>query len=236
MRPEQPRPYVFALARVLTEYLLVARRSHDLAPTMAFLHRSIVRSQAALAAARIACTEGCWFCCSRWVDVKAPEALHIARSLRGRPELVAAVVAANEEFGGRSFEQRKRMVTPCPMLADLRCAIYADRPLACRSAVSRDAATCERSYLRTDEPMPRPVVYNIVSRAHSLALTAGLVRAGLDHHAYELTGVLRRACSEPDAERRWLDGEDLFAGIARGPGDLRADPQMKAFLEELDRQ
>ncbi len=236
MRPEHPRPYVSALARVLTDHLLGARRTHDLRPTMVVLHRSIAQSQAGLAAARIDCSEGCWFCCTRWVDVKAPEALAIARSLRGQPARVVALVAANDDFGGKSFEQRKRTMAPCPMLADLRCSIYADRPVACRSAVSRDVAACERSYLHTDAPIPRPVVYNIVGRTHALALTAALFRAGLDHRAYELTGALRRACEAPDAEHRWLDGEDIFAGVARSPGDLLADPQAQAFLAELDRQ
>ena len=121
------------------------------------------------------------------------------------------------------------------MLVDHRCSVYEDRPIACRSAVSRSAETCRRSFLGTNELIPRSLVHNIVGRAYSLALTVALFRAGLDHRAYEYTGALLRACRTPDAAKRWLDGEDIFAGVARGPADALANPEAKAFIQELDR-
>jgi hypothetical protein len=201
---------------------------------MRFLHESLSNSQEGLQAARVACADGCWFCCSRWVDAKGLEVLHMARGLRDRPDRLAALKGGRAPFGALSYESRKFMFTPCPLLENDRCSIYADRPLTCRSAVSRDAAVCERSFLRSGEPIPRPVVYNIVGRAYALALTVALFRAGLDHRAYEFTGALLRACEERDAEHRWLDGEDIFSGVNRAPNDLLNNPQTQAFLKELD--
>lgn len=235
MRPEQPRPYVAALVHILTDHLADARRRHDLGPTLSFLRDNLARSQRVLRDVPIACGEGCWFCCTRWVDVKGLEALAVARAARDTPHLLAALETAQADFGGKSFEARKTVPTPCPMLVEQRCSVYAERPLACRTAVSRDAATCRRSFLETNEPIPRPLVHNIVGRAYALALTVALHRAGLDHRAYEYTGALLRACRTNDAEPRWLDGEDIFAGVARSPGDLMASAETKAFVRELDR-
>lgn len=235
LRPEQPRQYVFALAHILTDLLGQARRDHDIVPTLTFLRDSLARSQRLLRDVPVACGDGCWFCCTRWVDVKGIEALGVARTVRGTPRLIAALEKAQAEFGGKSFEVRKTLPTPCSMLAEHRCSVYAERPLACRTAVSRDATTCRRSFLQTNEPIPRPLVHNIVGRAYTLALTVALHRAGLDHRAYEYTGALLRACRTTDAERRWLDGEDIFAGVPRSPGDLMASAETKAFVGELDR-
>jgi hypothetical protein len=46
----------------------------------------------------------------------------------------------------------------------------------------------------------------------SLLLAAGR-SAGLSDHCYELSGALAVALGEPDAERRWLAREDVFAGV-----------------------
>ena len=88
MRPEQPRPYVFSLTRILTDLLVRAKRDHDVAPVIHFVQDSLSRSQGALEAAKVACSDGCWFCCTRWVDAKVPEVLYIARGLRTRPDRI----------------------------------------------------------------------------------------------------------------------------------------------------
>ncbi|MCB1489910.1 MAG: hypothetical protein KDJ88_20925, partial [Bauldia sp.] len=68
--------------------------------------------------------------------------------------------------------------------------------------------------------------------AYSLALTGALWCAELDHRAYELTGGLEFAIATEDVERRWLDGEDVFAGQRRRPGDLLDEPGYKAIIDE----
>ena len=95
MRPEHPRQYVIGLAHILTDLLAEARQSHDIAPTMAFLHDSMARSHRVLRDVPIACGEGCWFCCTRWVDVKGIEALHVAPTVLAAPHLLDALERAH---------------------------------------------------------------------------------------------------------------------------------------------
>jgi Fe-S-cluster containining protein len=223
------------LMRVLHDLVLDAKQEHDLAPVMKFIHENLGKTQAQLREVTIACKSGCWFCCSRWVDAKIPEILYVSRGLEERPDSILAVEGAFRKFGSLNFEERKFTVTVCPMLSDDRCSVYSRRPVACRLAVSRDAEICERSYLETNEPIPRPQVYNTTGSVYSVALTGALWRAGLDHRAYELTGGIRAAITTPDAERRWLDGEQIFAGINRRAADPLDDPGYRAMVEEAFR-
>jgi hypothetical protein len=193
------------------------------------------RAQSLLRGVAIDCKEGCWFCCTRWVDAKAPEVLHLAGVHGHRPHIAAAVATAGEAFGGLDYEQRKRQVTPCAMLVDGRCSVYADRPLVCRSAVSRSAEICERSYLETNEPIARPRVFGLIGGVFSIALTGALWQSGLDHRAYELTSALRIVELEEDAERRWLAGEDVFRGARHQPNDILDDPANMALVREAFR-
>ena len=50
--------------------------------------------------------------------------------------------------------------------------------------------------------------------AHVILLGA-LAAVGLPTEAFELSGALDVALAEPDAERRWLAGEAIFASLPR---------------------
>jgi Fe-S-cluster containining protein len=235
VRPEAPKLHAMALMRVVHDLVERAKRDRNIAPVMEFVHDNKKRAQAMLRGVTIDCKEGCWFCCTRWVDAKIPEVLYISRVVAGRPDLVDATKSAGETFGQLDFEARKREVTPCAMLVDGRCSVYAERPLVCRAAVSRSAEVCERSYLTTDEPIARPRVFGLVGGIFSIALAGALWQGGLDYRAYELTGALEIVATEEDAERRWLGGEDLFVKVNRRDADLLDDPVNKALVEDAFR-
>jgi hypothetical protein len=65
-------------------------------------------------------------------------------------------------------------------------------------------------------------------QARSTVLTifrAALRASRLAVQSYELNSAVVRALDEPDAERRWLGGEDVFNGVQIDPASLtmRAD-------------
>lgn len=226
------REEVISLMRVLRDRVVRAREMHDVAIVMRYLHETIGRTTERLRGVVVDCDVGCWFCCTRWVDAKVPEILYLARDVGRRRDLKAATEAGFATFGQLDYAARKTEVTPCPMLVDQRCSVYEKRPIPCRAAVSRDAGVCQQSFLHTNGPIPRPQVFTVVGAAYSLALTGALWSAGLDHRAYELTGAIHRAMTTDDVERRWLAGEDVFAGVRRRDGDLLDDPNYKSIVEE----
>lgn len=232
VRPDKPRVHAMALMRVVHDLVERAKQDRSIAPVMEFVHDNMKRAQALLRGVTIDCREGCWYCCTRWVDAKIPEVLYISRVTIGRTDLGDATRTASETFGHLDYEQRKREVTPCAMLVDGRCSVYAERPLVCRAAVSRSAEVCERSYLETDEPIARPRVFGLVGGIFSIALAGALWQSGLDYRAYELTSALEVVENEEDAERRWLGGEQLFQQARRGPTDLLDDPANMALVKD----
>ncbi|WP_192182601.1 hypothetical protein [Mesorhizobium amorphae] len=58
-----------------------------------------------------------------------------------------------------------------------------------------------------------------------VALECALVHAGLAHAAYEFQAALKRTLADPTVEQRWLNGEDVFAGLPedpKAPGEVAA--------------
>lgn len=166
---------------------------------------------------RTACKRGCTHCCVSHVGVTAPEVFLIARHLKGKRREMAAsrVAAADAVTHGRTVAERFADPTPCPLLEEGACGVYAVRPTACRSLASFDADLCARSFLANSGEtlsMPRQ---GMASRSnYQAALRAALIAAGLPAEAYELNAALNRVLTTPDAESRWLRGEPVFAGIA----------------------
>lgn len=105
--------------------------------------------------------------------------------------------------------------------------------MTCRLAGSADAEICARTYHNiTNEDVPTPAVYVFGRAAFSVALKAGLRKAELSDHSYEFNAALARALEIEDAERRWLNGEDIFRDVRRDPEDGLEHPQ----AQELYRQ
>jgi Fe-S-cluster containining protein len=103
-------------------------------------------AQAALEAApgraAWACREGCAWCCHLKVLVHPAEAMRIAAHVR-----TTWSGAERAALHARLPDARG----PCPFLnGDARCAIYALRPIRCRTHVSTDAGACERGL----DPLP----------------------------------------------------------------------------------
>ncbi|MFO1183671.1 MAG: YkgJ family cysteine cluster protein [Bauldia sp.] len=221
---------LLALMRRLYDHLEKAKRKHDLAPLLDYLYGCMQGSLAALRDVKTGCRKGCWFCCTTWVDATAPELIYAMRDVRRGSPKARRAADAFARFGALPFVERARTVAPCPMLEDNACSIYDDRPALCRAAASTDAAACERAFLMlAPEPFPSPVLHVRTGTDYALAVAAALKHAGLNHRTLELMGGMARVLVTDNAEARWLDGEDIFAGLQTGPHDTLADPHHDAL-------
>ncbi len=114
-----------------------------------------------LIAARIdggnfACESGCDWCCRQLIvmtnkaDGRAMLAAARAnRSARDYRELKRGLREQAEAIAALTHEQAEVRQWPCPFLADGKCSIYSQRPVACRSVFSSDASCC-RAMLEAD--------------------------------------------------------------------------------------
>jgi Fe-S-cluster containining protein len=183
----------------------------------------------------IACQSGCSFCCYLYASATAPEIFSIVRRLRSTKsaERLAKVRAGCEPLKGLDVDARHGAKIPCPLLTDNRCSIYEVRPIACRMCVSMSAAACEAAFHGSDEDIARPAAHLYAGANARLALNAAIESTGRPDHSYELGEALAVALTMPDAEARWLAGEDVFAGCQI---DSSRDAELVArstFLAEI---
>jgi uncharacterized protein len=158
-----------------------------------------------------ACAAGCAHCCrGNPIDVTPFEAIAIVRYVRSTTD--ASAISALK----KAVEETER--DACVFLHEERCAIYEARPLACRHAHSTDSAACASRLAAV--PQNGTLVANTAGLI--LGFREGCARAGNEMGAYDLRRALAIALAEPDAEARFLRGEDRFASArTKSPEALR---------------
>ena len=227
---------IVALMRVLHEHVREAIEAKSVQPLMAFIYSSMTETAKRLANAPLACKRGCSHCCHIWVAASAPEVIYAVSSIPAakRSACRQSVLIAEQETRDKSFDDRAGMVTRCPLLDDNLCSVYSTRPIVCRTAASADAAICERSYLHlSGEDIPTPFVFMAARSGYDIGLCGALRREGLADTASELISALKLVLETPDAEQRWLRGEDIFASLPKDPGsDLMNVPANRVFYNE----
>lgn len=175
----------------------------------------------------VACAKGCNHCCRLVVTCTAPEILRVAHWLRQQPgaaatTLIAAVTAAATGREGLTAVELNGQKLPCPMLMSAACGVYAVRPLPCRSLFSMSAQACAEAIDAGTGQVPLVVgALNTTELVRTLMLAA-LQPLGLSDAGYDLTGGLAAALAMPDAEARWLAGEDVFTSVRRVPRPAKA--------------
>ena len=166
----------------------------------------------------LACRKGCSHCCTQMVVVTAPEAFYVAAQIRNRPRTVEAVGEVARQTGALPLLERLKAKVMCPMLENAICSIYAARPLGCHGFVSTDLNACLAAFERLETPnIPMPEDNISVLYACRMLLSAALRLVGLRDSVFELNSALAAILAHDNAERRWLAGEDILAGVKAEP-------------------
>jgi len=101
---------------------------------------------------------------------------------------------------------------PCPLLVDGKCSVYQIRPLVCRAHNSTDVAPCRLRHGGMDVAIEGELAPLEAKVAVEAGLASALKARHLDHgFGLEFTSALGIALDDPDATRRWVSGEDIFA-------------------------
>ncbi len=168
-----------------------------------------------------ACRKGCSFCCRIHVTATAAEIFAIVRALQALGEQPFARIRSRIRTASaataRDWSRDAFFTYQCPLLEDNACAVHPARPDSCRGLSSYSAQACEVSLAGLaegrDEPIPLVDEHGILRGLHAHILWAALKAAGLSHVTYSLNQALDRVLDTPDAEARWLAGEDIFTGV-----------------------
>jgi len=190
--------------------------------------------------ARVACTKGCAYCCHSFVGVTPPEIFQLADMVRrGNADGldIQSVRARSAVLHGLSPSARIGRKLPCPLLVDGACGVYADRPLVCRQATSLSLTSCIEEFENSSSSDQVEVSQGHLAHAGNafVVLLGALLAVGLPIDAFELGAGLDVALADPESERRWLAGEDVFAALPRNvPRPREVDMVAKAIAAELN--
>ncbi len=209
------------LAYIFRQKLLEPRntkRSADVARTAtAIFELSVQRNPSDRT---IDCKKGCSYCCSRTVGISAPEAFLIAEQISSSDaqflERDAYLARAHEtiridpddRFSNRKF---------CALLKDDACSIYTGRPIVCRSNTSHQVQACIDAFDGKDSPIPVPRSHMFLADRCRMAIYAALRSLNYPAFSYEMSEAVSLVLREDAASERWLNGEDIFAGVQSLP-------------------
>jgi hypothetical protein len=209
---------VIAATRILIDILkghAPLRASKAAEKANEFFESSIKRNATGV---KIECAKGCAYCCYVAVSALAPEVFLIANTIRAQPDFDArsirihAVERATHRLGGYERAQRK---LPCALLGENNaCTVYDARPGPCRGVTSASVRHCHAAFNGAAVSIPTPMVWSTLRNAQVQALMAALTAVELPAESYELNEAVCLALDNPDAETRWLKGEDVFANVS----------------------
>jgi hypothetical protein len=218
---------VIAATRILYDLLSgknPSRASHAAKWAQEFFETSLKRNPSEH---KIECAKGCAHCCHISVSAMAPEIFLVANGVRAAHpndfEAVRARIRASASLThGVSPIERGRRKLPCALLENGACTVYAARPGACRGAASASVRACEIAYSGGNAGIPTPSVWTVLRNAQLQAMWAALAAAELPSDSYDLNEAICVALEQPDAEARWLKGEDVFRDVTRHRTDSPA--------------
>lgn len=163
----------------------------------------------------VQCAKGCYYCCYSAVTVSAPE---VFRLLPAIPDAERTAILARAKARFKALSEGVSVgLPPCALLVDGACSVHESRPSGCRQFISTNAEACRAAYANGSLDMPFvPAGANAGLIIRSLLLGA-MASLGREPATYELSSALAVALDIPDAEKRWLEGEDVLAAAARMP-------------------
>ena len=229
LSPRPQRETVVGVALIFKAKLTERGNGRRAGEAAGMAHGLIERAlQARPPTAALACRRGCAYCCHSFVGAIAPEVFRLADAVRASNAGALAVDAVRARCGPLKDvapADRIGRKLPCPLLVEGLCGVYADRPMVCRQTTSLSLDACVDEYEDRNRDAQIPVSPLHLAHAGNVhvALLGALQGAGLPADAHELAGALDLALAAPDAEQRWLAGEDVFRDLPNAvqrPRDL----------------
>lgn len=168
---------------------------------------------------KLACKEGCSYCCHQRVAVSIFEAIAIAFYLKNvyfRTEDKISEFASKLQFlaaetSKMTISEWLKSGNKCPLLVDNYCSIYSIRPIQCRAYTSTDAKLCEQGL---NDPDNTIITYSENHRSIAdfadITLTIEIDKINLDARPVELVTALNILFNNKNAVGQWLNGEDIF--------------------------
>jgi hypothetical protein len=149
----------------------------------------------------------------------AAEVLRVAEYIREQfsPEEQAAarqrVASRCADLDRYTTDPTFRFTVPCAMLVEGSCSVHPARPIRCAAWSSLDAEQCRRWQEGEGEPVG---ITNFVPQSEIMVgthsgLQEGLAALGYQAELLEFNRALAIALDNPDAGKRWLAGEAIFA-------------------------
>lgn len=170
-----------------------------------------VREQVENRGVRFDCKKGCAICCRLEVQALPQELFRIARKLSDQPNRESIVAALAEHVETHRGITDKRQRKFCPFLVEGACSIYESRPMACRKMVSLDVERCKQM----GETVPGDPEMSYKSEAIMKGSQKAYARLKLPNEMHEMIASVLLALTDPTAEERWWNGEDVFKAYAR---------------------
>lgn len=182
-------------------------------------HDALMDRVVAEAPKRLACEEGCSFCC-RQFEVVATSfevlEIHAYVSRYFKPDrLRSTIQRAQQNVDMRkaaSEEERLTLRPGCPFLIDNSCSIYPVRPSVCRNYHATDKDNCEKSFNEPFSTWPTSYVdevfFPVMGSVSGFKNAVGAL--GLDTKDYHLSSAFLEAVRDAKCATRFKSGKRTF--------------------------
>jgi len=185
-----------------------------------FYSRHEARFSAAVSSAsdKLACMDGCAYCCHFEVEARPFEVLEIASYVSKKfspTQLKQTIERASQNatvWRKASDSERAQLKPPCPFLVNNSCSIYPVRPAVCRNYHATDGANCKAYFENPEGLSPNTYISDLFNVAHGSAqgFKNAVESLGLDTRGYNLASAFLEAMTNPAIAKRFSSGKKTF--------------------------
>lgn len=169
-------------------------------------------------AEKLACADGCAYCCHFDVEARAFEVLEIARHVArtfSPMQLKQTIERAAKNAAERKAtpeEERAALKQACPFLVNNSCSIYEVRPAVCRNYHATDGDNCKAYFDDPTGRLPNTYIDDVfdVANGSSQGFRNAIESVGLDSHSYNLAAAFVEAMKNPAIAKRFSAGKKAF--------------------------
>lgn len=185
-----------------------------------FYSRHEARLSAAVAEApeKLACADGCAYCCHFEVEARPFEVLEIVGYVSKKfspAQLKQTIERASQNTAAwrkASESERALLKPPCPFLVNNSCSIYPVRPAVCRNYHATDGENCKAYFEDPTGRSPNTYISEVFNVGHgsSQGFKNAVESLGLDTNGYNLASAFLEAMTNPAIAKRFASGKKTF--------------------------